>query len=179
MARAMKIALSDPAEFARLGERGYLHSADGQVPCIEDHALNVLGLYRQLTNPKPTALPAVRAVGSASGPGPAPAPIDHLPVPWRITFDTNPDDCNFSCTMCEQHSEYSPHQKQRKAEGIKRRRMDFDFIKKTVEECAGRGLKEIVRRLSTVWSVWSVCCVCVCVCVCASVCLCVLLTGDR
>ena len=28
--------------------------------------------------------------------------------PWRITFDTNPDDCNLRCIMCECFSPYSP-----------------------------------------------------------------------
>ena len=23
------------------------------------------------------------------------------PGPWRITFDTNPDDCNLHCIMCQ------------------------------------------------------------------------------
>ena len=30
--------------------------------------------------------------------------------PWRITFDTNPDDCNLHCIMCEDHSPYSSTQ---------------------------------------------------------------------
>jgi MoaA/NifB/PqqE/SkfB family radical SAM enzyme len=67
-----------------------------------------------------------------------------LQAPWRITFDTNPDDCNYSCTMCEQHSEFSPHQKTRKANKIRRRRMDFDIIKQVVSEMAPLGLKEII-----------------------------------
>ena len=36
--------------------------------------------------------------------------------PWRITFDTNPDDCNLQCLMCEEHSPFSPKQAERKAE---------------------------------------------------------------
>ena len=30
--------------------------------------------------------------------------------PWRITFDTNPDDCNLHCIMCEDHWPYSTTQ---------------------------------------------------------------------
>lgn len=42
-------------------------------------------------------------------------PLDQNPAPWRITFDTNPDDCNLSCIMCEEHSIYSKSQEERKA----------------------------------------------------------------
>uniref|UniRef100_A0A0G4HXI9 Radical SAM core domain-containing protein n=1 Tax=Chromera velia CCMP2878 TaxID=1169474 RepID=A0A0G4HXI9_9ALVE len=74
----------------------------------------------------------------------APPPLEVLPALYRVTFDTNPDDCNFSCTMCEQHSEYSPFQKERMEKGIRRRRMDFQIIEKVVTELASRGLKEII-----------------------------------
>ena len=36
------------------------------------------------------------------------------PGPWRITFDTNPDDCNLHCIMCEDHSPYSTTQSDRR-----------------------------------------------------------------
>jgi hypothetical protein len=26
---------------------------------------------------------------------------------WRITLDTNPEDCNLQCVMCEEHSPHS------------------------------------------------------------------------
>jgi glycosyltransferase involved in cell wall biosynthesis/MoaA/NifB/PqqE/SkfB family radical SAM enzyme len=65
-------------------------------------------------------------------------------APWRVTFDTNPDDCNFKCKMCECHSEYSSHQADRKANNIRRRRMDFAVIRKVVEELAPHGLREII-----------------------------------
>jgi MoaA/NifB/PqqE/SkfB family radical SAM enzyme len=58
--------------------------------------------------------------------------------PWRITFDTNPDDCNMSCVMCER---FSRHVK--KSPG-KPRRMDFNIVKKVVEEMAPDGLKEVI-----------------------------------
>ncbi|MCX5731745.1 MAG: radical SAM protein, partial [Deltaproteobacteria bacterium] len=28
-----------------------------------------------------------------------------LPLPWRITFVTNPDECNLRCPMCSAHSD--------------------------------------------------------------------------
>ena len=73
-----------------------------------------------------------------------PIPIIPLASPWRVTFDTNPDDCNFSCTMCEQHSPYSPHQKERKAQNKRRRRMDFKVIESTVNQLSSKGLREII-----------------------------------
>jgi len=46
--------------------------------------------------------------------------------------------------MCEEHSIYSKSQAERKAAGNRRRRMDIDTIRKVVEECAPKGLKEII-----------------------------------
>ncbi len=67
-----------------------------------------------------------------------------LDGPWRITFDTNPDDCNHHCVMCEEHSYYSPKNKVRMKGSSKRKRMDFTIIKKVVEECKPLGLQEII-----------------------------------
>ncbi len=65
-------------------------------------------------------------------------------VPWRITFDTNPDDCNLNCVMCEEHSPYSPSHQARIRGGLPYRRMDIEVIEQVIAECAGRGLKEII-----------------------------------
>ena len=65
-------------------------------------------------------------------------------VPWRITFDTNPDTCNLKCVMCEEHSPYSDLQPNRRSDGGRHRRMPFDLLKRIVEETAGRGLREII-----------------------------------
>lgn len=64
--------------------------------------------------------------------------------PWRITFDTNPDDCNLKCIMCEEHSIYSSCQTNRKESGLPRRRMDIDLIRKVLEEARGTALREII-----------------------------------
>lgn len=64
--------------------------------------------------------------------------------PWRITFDTNPDDCNMHCIMCEEHSDYSPLKKERALGGRKPRRMDIEIIRNTVREMIHYGLKEII-----------------------------------
>jgi len=64
--------------------------------------------------------------------------------PWRITFDTNPDDCNLSCIMCEDHSPYSKTQKTRINAGLPRRRMPIDLIRKIVTQAKPMGLREII-----------------------------------
>lgn len=64
--------------------------------------------------------------------------------PWRITFDTNPDDCNLKCIMCEEHSIYSACQTKRKEEGKPRRRMDVELIRKVLQESRRSPLREII-----------------------------------
>lgn len=64
--------------------------------------------------------------------------------PWRITFDTNPDDCNLRCIMCEEHSIYSSCQTNRKEAGLPRRRMEINLIRKVLEEARGTPLREII-----------------------------------
>ncbi len=58
--------------------------------------------------------------------------------PWRITFDTNPDDCNLNCIMCERFSKYAPKVSH------KPRRMKFKIIEQVVSETGPRGLREII-----------------------------------
>ena len=64
--------------------------------------------------------------------------------PWRITFDTNPDDCNLRCIMCEDHSPYSSTQSDRRAAGRPKRRMGIDLIRRVLAESRGSGLREII-----------------------------------
>ena len=64
--------------------------------------------------------------------------------PWRITFDTNPDDCNLRCIMCEDHSPYSATQSRRRLAGRPKRRMDIALIRKVMAESRGTGLREII-----------------------------------
>ena len=66
------------------------------------------------------------------------------PGPWRITFDTNPDDCNLHCIMCEDHSPYSSTQTDRRRAGFPKRRMGIDLIRRVMEESMGTGLREII-----------------------------------
>jgi MoaA/NifB/PqqE/SkfB family radical SAM enzyme len=60
-------------------------------------------------------------------------------APWRITFDTNPDDCNLNCIMCEEHSPFKKNKN-----SFMKRRMDIDVIRKTVAQLSKRGLIEII-----------------------------------
>jgi len=59
-------------------------------------------------------------------------------APWRITFDTNPDQCNLHCIMCEEHSKYKINKKKTN------RIMDFKIIEDVVEDVVKFGLKEII-----------------------------------
>lgn len=64
--------------------------------------------------------------------------------PWRITFDTNPDDCNLHCIMCEDHSPYSDTQSNRRRSGLPKRRMDIDLIRQVMAQSKGTALREII-----------------------------------
>ena len=64
--------------------------------------------------------------------------------PWRITFDTNPDDCNLHCIMCEDHSPYSSTQPERLSAGLPRRRMDIELIRRVLADSVGTPLREII-----------------------------------
>ena len=64
--------------------------------------------------------------------------------PWRITFDTNPDDCNLHCIMCEDHSPFSTTQSDRIGAGRPRRRMDIELIRQVLADAQGTPLREII-----------------------------------
>jgi hypothetical protein len=72
-------AIQHPDEMQKLGEKGYLFSEDGSVPNIKEHCEELENIYQRFI---PKKL-------------------------WRITLDTNPEDCNLKCIMCEEHSPYS------------------------------------------------------------------------
>ncbi|CAF4061020.1 unnamed protein product [Rotaria sp. Silwood2] len=133
LAQVILRAIQQPDLLDKLNQHGYLYSNDEQVPSIESHVDQLIDLYSTLTKGDVEERINLQ-----------PKPIESLSAPRRITFDTNPDDCNFSCIMCEQHSEHSPHQKARKEAKIRRRRMDFDIIKQVVAETVSLGLEEII-----------------------------------
>ena len=166
LSEAMGKAVEQPAVMRHLGERGYLYRPDGQIPSIQAHTENLLQLFRTLQSED-----SKNGIANATSHSWYAAAYTKLHIdsiqesgythhrtqesvhehsiqkrqsPWRVTFDTNPDDCNYSCTMCEQHSEFSPYQKERKARGIRRRRMDIELIHRTVADLAPKGLQEII-----------------------------------
>lgn len=126
LARQMRRLVEEPGLARRLGARGYLHHPEGQVPDIRRHVREIEAIYVQLLRRRQTAEVAA------------------LPGPWRITFDTNPDDCNLKCVMCEEHSVHSTLQDERKASGKKPRRMPVELIRRVLEDSAGTGLREII-----------------------------------
>lgn len=64
---------------------------------------------------------------------------------WRVTIDTNPEDCNLKCIMCEEHSPYSNFiDTLYKETGVKRRRMDFETVQDIFKQAANLGVKEII-----------------------------------
>ncbi|NUN15803.1 MAG: glycosyltransferase [Myxococcales bacterium] len=126
LASQMQRFLNNPSVAARLGSRGYLFSENGDVPDIDHHVQHMERLYQQVLTRQSSSR------------------VQQRKGPWRITFDTNPDTCNLQCTMCEEHSPHSSLQKQRRAEGRKKRLMAIDIIKRAVAEAAPFGLKEII-----------------------------------
>ncbi len=126
LAVAMRRFVEDPALARRLGEHGYLYSESGDVPSVSQHVAAVESIYKELTRGRDSGLTAVEK------------------GPWRITFDTNPDTCNLKCIMCEEHSEHSPLQIRRRAEGRPRRVMPIEMIERVIAEAAPRGLREVI-----------------------------------
>ncbi len=114
----MRFAIENPQVMKQLGGKGYLFSEDGSVPSIQDHCKKLEAIYEQFTGTK------------------------HL---WRITLDTNPEDCNLKCVMCEEHSPYSDFiPTLYKETGVKRRRMKFSTVEDIFHQAANLGVKEII-----------------------------------
>ncbi len=64
---------------------------------------------------------------------------------WRVTIDTNPEDCNLKCIMCEEHSPYSTYiEDMYKRTGVKRRRMPFEWVVAIFEQAKALGVREII-----------------------------------
>lgn len=126
LAGRMQELVDAPALARRLGRRGYLYAASGDIPAIADHVQAVERIYGRVLERRDSA-----RVGA--GPG-----------PWRITLDTNPDTCNMRCVMCEEHSPHSPLQTARRRAGRPRRVMPVDLMRRVVAEAAANGLQEII-----------------------------------
>lgn len=118
LAEQMRFAISNPHILKALGRRGYLFSISGNVPTIQEHCKELTKMYQQLTTSKNL---------------------------WRVTIDTNPEDCNLKCVMCEEHSPYSNFiPTLYKETGIKRRRMNFETVKIIFQQAEQLGIKEII-----------------------------------
>ena len=113
----LKFAVGNTDRMKELGERGYLDSANGDIPDIKDHCLELTEIYTHYTNKKL----------------------------WRITIDTNPEDCNLKCIMCEEHSPYSDFiPNLYKTTGVKRRRMNPETVEDIFAQAKALGVKEII-----------------------------------
>ncbi len=126
LARAMQRLVDEPELAQRLGSRGYLASESGDVVGLEAHVREVEALYARVIREK-------RAARKPTKPG-----------PWRITFDTNPDECNLRCIMCEEHSPHSERQSARKAAGKPPRRMPLELVRRVMEDSRHTPLREII-----------------------------------
>jgi MoaA/NifB/PqqE/SkfB family radical SAM enzyme len=123
---AMALLSGDQARAHRLGERGYLSSTSGDVPAMRDHAIAVEHLYARVIRERRAKKPSTK------------------PGPWRVTFDTNPDDCNLRCIMCEEHSPHSDKQAVRIAAGKKKRRIPIELIGQVLEDLRDTPLREVI-----------------------------------
>ena len=114
----MQYAISNPELLKHYGDRGYLLSEDGSVPNIIDHCKELENIYQ-------------RFLVSNNF--------------WRITIDTNPEDCNLNCIMCEEHSPYSDFiPRLYKETGVKRRRMEFETVENIFNQAEKLGVTEII-----------------------------------
>lgn len=126
LARQMERFVREPELAAKLGTRGYIRDAEGRVPSVDEHVRDLEAVYAQVLSRRRTSR------------------LTPLPGPWRITFDTNPDDCNLHCVMCEEHSPYSASQAERRAAGRPPRRMAMDLVRRVLAEAVPRGLREVI-----------------------------------
>lgn len=126
LAEQMQRFVDEPALAERLGARGYAFSETGEIPDVDSHVREIERLYDDVLQKH------------------ASSRISKGPGPWRITFDTNPDTCNLKCIMCEEHSEHSLLQLQRKAADKPRRLMPFEMIERVIADAAPHGLREII-----------------------------------
>lgn len=117
LAQQLKFAVDNPEQMKKLGSKGYLYSSDGSVPNIQNHCKQLEMLYQDIMSKNDYKL-------------------------WRVTLDTNPEDCNLSCTMCEEHSPFSNYIKE-KLNG-KHRRMPKDWLEPIFEQAKKIGVKEIM-----------------------------------
>jgi glycosyltransferase involved in cell wall biosynthesis/MoaA/NifB/PqqE/SkfB family radical SAM enzyme len=114
----LEFAIENTELMEEFGNKGYLYSEDGSVPDIVNHCKELEEIYHKFT------------------------PTTNL---WRITIDTNPEDCNLKCIMCEEHSPYSNFiPNLYKETGVKRRRMKFETVENIFNQAKALGVSEII-----------------------------------
>lgn len=121
LSEQMNFAIQHNELMQNLGENGYLYSEEGNVPSIESHCQALEHIYKQhLRKSNESQL-------------------------WRVTIDTNPEDCNLKCIMCEEHSPYSDFiPNLYKETGVKRRRMEFNTVQDIFNQAEKLGVTEII-----------------------------------
>jgi glycosyltransferase involved in cell wall biosynthesis/MoaA/NifB/PqqE/SkfB family radical SAM enzyme len=121
LAMQMQTAMENPELMKALGTRGYLYHENGHVPCIKEHCEQLERMYEKvISSSRPKEL-------------------------WRITIDTNPEDCNLECVMCEEHSPHSTFiEELYKKKGIRRRRMPVAQLEDIFRQASALGVREII-----------------------------------
>lgn len=117
LACQLNYAVSNPEKMEQFGQRGYLYSPDGSVPNIKDHCATLESIYQNFMQKNQNQL-------------------------WRVTLDTNPEDCNLSCTMCEEHSPFSTYIKEKL--GGKHRRMPKEWLEPIFQQAKALGVSEMI-----------------------------------
>ena len=121
LARQMQWAMDNPEAFLELGKRGYLYSDDGKIP-RDWRALQNTSIHIPKNDQKKMKSEF-----------------------WRLTIDTNPEDCNLACIMCEEHSPYSDFkEKLYERTGQKVRRMPREWLEPIFREAKAMGIREII-----------------------------------
>ncbi|MCW3103105.1 MAG: hypothetical protein JWO09_1545 [Bacteroidetes bacterium] len=119
LSEQMQWAIENKSKMIDFGKRGYLLSENGGVPEIKEHCKELQKIYEGVQKSKNSL--------------------------WRITIDTNPEDCNLSCTMCEEHSQFSKYiDTLYKETGVKRRRMPIEWLDKIFRQAKELGVREII-----------------------------------
>lgn len=125
LSEKMQVLSTNQELYNKLTQKGYPYTKNGNIPSISEHTEKLNKIYRNAIEKKGKSV-AVK------------------PGPWRITFDTNPDYCNFACIMCECFSPYSKVKEEKKAKGIKPKILSIETIRKVIKEAAGTPLREII-----------------------------------
>ncbi|WP_318640098.1 glycosyltransferase [Flavobacterium ardleyense] len=114
----LEFAINNEEAMKQFGDKGYLYTPEGNIPDIQNHCEELERIYNK---------------------------YDYSKNLWRLTIDTNPEDCNLKCIMCEEHSPYSNFIPNLfKETGVKRRRMKFETVERIFEQAKKLGVSEII-----------------------------------